>query len=77
MVHKIKKEPAWKTSLRNVADNPDFIIWEMEALEKELQKDNPDPRYLREKHRHIGDWIEEIEKFHFKKLGRLVPLKKA
>jgi hypothetical protein len=64
MVHKIvqQKEPAWKTSLRDVADNPDWIFDNMDAMKKELNHDNPDMSYLREKYRHIGEWLDEIEK---------------
>jgi hypothetical protein len=69
----MEKELAWRKSLREVADNPDFIFIEMEGLKKELEtKDDPDISYLKEKHRHIGQWIDEIEKFHFKKLRKEV-----
>jgi len=67
MLKKGSKEPAWKQSLRDVADNPDYIFQEMDALRKELQKDNPDPAYMMEKARHIQQWIEEISKFHTSK----------
>jgi len=68
MVHKIeRKEQAWKKSLRAVADNPDWIFENMNAIEKELKYDNPNISYLREKHAHIGEWIDEIEKFHSRK----------
>jgi hypothetical protein len=37
----------------------------MEGLKKELEThDDPDIGYLKEKHRHIGEWIDEIAKFH-------------
>jgi hypothetical protein len=78
MPHKIaKREPAWKQSLRDVADNPDYIFWEMEGLQKELTLDHPSTVYLKEKHRHIGVWIDEIDKFHNRKLGRMIPVEKA
>lgn len=64
MVHKIKKEQAWKTSLRKVADNPDWIFVNLNAIKKELQYDNPSIAYLKEKHRNVGEWIDEIAKFH-------------
>jgi hypothetical protein len=64
MVHRVKKEPAWKQSLREVADNPEYIYQEMEALKKELEMNNPDPSYMKEKVRHIDQWVEEIAKFH-------------
>ena len=70
MVHKIvKKEQSWKKSLREVADNPNWIFENLDAIKKELNYDNPNISYLREKHRHIGEWIDEIEKFHWKKHG--------
>lgn len=72
-MHKRKaKEQAWKQSLRAVADNPDWIFENLHAIEKELQYDNPSIAYLREKHRHIGEWIDEIEKFHWGKRGYVV-----
>jgi len=63
-----EKKLAWKKSLEEVGDNPDYIFSEMRGLEMELGHNDPDIAYLREKHRHIGQWIDEIEKFHFKKL---------
>lgn len=72
MVHtRKKKEQAWKQSLRDVADNPNWIYQQMESIKLELEKDNPDPSYLREKHKHLGEWIDEIDKFHTKKVGRV------
>jgi hypothetical protein len=59
------KELEWKRSLRSVADNPDYIFEEMKGMSKELHHNNPSIEYLREKHRHIGQWIDEIEKFHW------------
>ena len=58
------KEPAWKKSLRDVADNPDWIFEQMDAIKKELEKDNPSIDYLKAKHKEVGVWIGEIEKFH-------------
>jgi len=60
-----RRDLAWKKSLREVADNPDWIFVNLSALRKELiENDNPSIAYLREKHKLIGDWIDEIEKFH-------------
>lgn len=59
-----KQEPLWKQSLKEVADNPDYIFQEMDAIKDELKMDNPDPSYMKEKVRHINDWIDEIAKFH-------------
>lgn len=67
-----EKKLAWKKSLEAVADNPDYIFYEMEGLKKELGHDDPDVGYMREKLRHIGQWIDEIEKFHFKKVREVV-----
>jgi len=66
MVHKTKI-PLWKKSLKEVADNPDYIFEEMDALKKELKYDNPDPSYMKEKVRHIDQWVDEIAKFHTSK----------
>ena len=70
MVHKrkFKDDLAWKKSLREVADNPDWIFTNLDAIEKELQtKNHPDLNYLRSKVSNVNDWFDEIEKFHFKK----------
>jgi len=62
---------AWKQSLKAVHDNPHYIEWNINAMEKELQKDNPDVGYLRQKVQNISEWIDEIEKFH--KVIRFTP----
>ena len=51
--------------MKSVADNPDWIRINLDAMNKELNQDHPDPAYLREKMRHIEDWIKEIEKFAY------------
>jgi len=56
---------AWKKSLRKVHDNPDYIELQVKAIMKELRKNNPDTNYLREKTKHIDDWLDEIDKFHY------------
>lgn len=59
-----EKETAWKQSLRNVHDEPNYIFYQIEGLLKELQHDNPDIGYMKEKVEHINNWIDEIAKFH-------------
>lgn len=58
---------SWRTSLKKVADNPEWIEMNLNAMLKELKMNNPDTAYLREKMRHIDDWIKEIDKFHYKR----------
>ena len=71
MVHKSKKkEPAWKQSLRKVADNPDWIYNYLDAIRKELNKDDPSISYMKEKVRKLDEWIDEIDKFHWKRKGK-------
>lgn len=62
-----KKMLAWKKSLKAVADNPDYIEWNIEAIQKELELQNPDTAYLRQKAKNILLWIDEINKFHYQR----------
>jgi hypothetical protein len=58
---------SWRASLTKVADNPDFIQLNAAAILKELEGDNPDTDYLRQKVRNISQWINEIDKFHYQR----------
>jgi hypothetical protein len=60
-----QKNPLWRESLCKVADNPDFIFINMDAIKKELRYDNPDVGYMKEKVKNIEKWIDEIWKFHY------------
>jgi hypothetical protein len=69
----MKKMLKWKMILKSKMDNPDFIEWNIEAIQKELKQNYPDPAYLRQKTRNINEWIDEIEKFAIPfKLGKVV-----
>lgn len=59
------KGKSWRKSLSEVADNPDWIKMNIEAIETELQYNNPDTAYLRQKLKNISTWIDEIDKFHY------------
>jgi len=56
---------AWKQSLKKVMDNPDYIEWNIVAINKELRKDDPDVGYLKSKVSNINKWLDEIEMFHY------------
>lgn len=55
---------AWKASLKKVGDNADYIEWNMAAIQKELNKNDPDTAYMRSKIKNIIGWFSEIDKFH-------------
>jgi len=65
--HGLAPAVSWRASLTKVADNPDFIQLNAAAILKELEGDNPDTDYLRQKVRNISQWINEIDKFHYQR----------
>lgn len=73
----MKKELAWKKSLRMVGDNPDHIYDYWKAIEKELKLNNPDISYLKEKANGIQNWIDEIKKSHWEKGRGFSKIKKV
>ena len=55
---------AWKASLKAVGDNPDYIEEKISAIQKALNKNDPDTGYIREKVDSIRKWLYEIDQFH-------------
>jgi hypothetical protein len=51
----------WKRNLKAVMDNPNYIEEKIGAIQKELQKNDPNTDYLREKVKLIEKWLDEID----------------
>jgi len=58
------KKRTWMENMQKVGDNPLWVFNYTRAIEKELlDRDRPDPGYLREKVTRLSKWLDEVDQF--------------